>query len=131
MSPFDPFAALGLPRDASTATIKATYRQLVRKYHPNRHQGSEESKAALSEQFHTVHQAWQHLSDPVKRRRYVELLRLAEEQEGLLARMQDLLNGHDDTPDAPEPAYGHAHTQHRDGYISSDADEDLPQMGLM
>ena len=127
MAPFDPFEALGLPRDASTATIKQTYRQLVRRYHPNRHQGSEESKAALSEQFHTVHQAWTYLSDPDKRRRYLELLRLAEEQEALLARMQDLLNSNEDDADtAAKPVEHHQH----DGYVSSDADEDLPQVGL-
>ncbi|KAK3615402.1 hypothetical protein LTR56_026610 [Elasticomyces elasticus] len=128
-APFDPFAALGLPRDASTETIKATYRQLVRRYHPNRHQGSEESKATLSEQFHIIHQAWKYLSDPEKRRRYLELLRLAEEQEGLLARMQDLLDGKEVEHDAVASS---DHVQH-DGYVSSDADEDddLPQVGLV
>ncbi|KAK0281476.1 hypothetical protein LTR35_000811 [Friedmanniomyces endolithicus] len=127
-APFDPFAALGLPRDASTATIRATYRQLVRRYHPNRHQGSEESKTALSEQFQTVHQAWKYLCDPVKRRRYLELLQLAEEQEGLLARMHDLLNSDEHTEEQDD---GRAAVQaQHDGYLSSDAEDDLPHVGL-
>ncbi|KAK5115876.1 hypothetical protein LTR85_009470 [Meristemomyces frigidus] len=123
-TPFDPFEALGLSRDASTATIKSRYRELARRYHPNRHQGSEDSKTALSEQFQSVNQAWKCLVEPEKRRRYLELLRLAEEQDALLARMADLLN-------ANEPSSNpNNHTSHNDGNVSSDADEDdLPYVG--
>jgi curved DNA-binding protein CbpA len=125
-APFDPFEALGLPRDASDALIKARYRELARKYHPNRQQGNDELKAALSERFHVIHQAYHHLVVPDKRRRYVELLRLAEEEAGLRARMADLLNGivEQHTPHAHDHSHGH------DGHVSSDADEDdLPRLG--
>ncbi|KAK4546450.1 hypothetical protein LTR36_002127 [Oleoguttula mirabilis] len=122
--PFDPFRALGIPRDASTATIKSRYHELARKYHPNRHQGSEESKAALSEQFQSVHQAWKCIVEPEKRRRYIELLRLAEEQDVLLARMADLL-----TVNEPNSVLS-SQAPHHDGHVSSDADEDdLPYVG--
>ena len=43
---FDPFEALGLERDANPKSIKAQYYELARRYHPNRNQGSDESKAA-------------------------------------------------------------------------------------
>lgn len=119
----DPFEALGLPRSASTATIKSRYRELARRYHPNRHQGSEESKAALSAQFQSVHQAWKCLVEPEKRRRYLELLRLAEEQDALLAQMADLLN-------ANQRQANLTNQSHHDGHVSSDADEDdLPHVG--
>ncbi|KAK3680289.1 hypothetical protein LTR78_000667 [Recurvomyces mirabilis] len=122
-SPFDPFEALGVPRDASAATIKAQFRQLARRYHPNRQQGPEESKAALSDAFHTVRHAYKQLIDDNKRRRYVELLRLAEEQQHLLSRMADLLR---------ESEHETGHSEAKDGDLSSDADdEDLPQMGLV
>ncbi|KAF2773047.1 hypothetical protein EJ03DRAFT_387346 [Teratosphaeria nubilosa] len=124
--PFDPFEALGLSRDASNATVKSRYRELARKYHPNRQQGSEEAKAVLCEQFHTVHQAWRHLKDPDKRRRYVELLRLAEEQAELETRMFDLVNG------ADQHSPSNYVNLDQDGHVSSDADDDvLPRIGTL
>jgi len=122
--PFDPFKALGVSRDASTAFIKARYCELARRYHPNRHQGSEESKTALSDQFQIIHQAWKCLTDPDRRRRYLELLRLAEEQDALLARMTDLFaTDEQQRSSAPQ-------TPKLDGYMSSDENEDeLPYVG--
>ncbi|EMC97981.1 hypothetical protein BAUCODRAFT_31988 [Baudoinia panamericana UAMH 10762] len=122
---FDPFAALDLPRDASTETIRLQYRRLARRYHPNRHQLAD-SNSALSEQFHTVHQAWKHLADPDKRRRYLVFLRFAEEQEDLLARMADLLSNEGNKA-------GKEGEQHEpgSGYVSSEPDDDvLPHIGL-
>lgn len=78
----------------------------------------------LSEQFQTIHQAWKCLIEPNKRRRYIELLRLAEEQDVLLARMADLLTEKEAHSNA-----SHGTTQ-QDGHVSSDADEDdLPYVG--
>jgi len=125
-APFDPFGALGLPRNATSRDIKARYRELALKYHPNRSQGSDEAKAALADQFYTIHQAWQYLVDPDKRRRHLELLKLAEEHTELLARMVDLLNN-----DEPTSLHVNNRPGGHDGYISSDADEDaLPHIGL-
>ena len=127
VAPFDPFEALGLPRDASPAAIKSRYRELARKYHPNRHQGSDESKAVLAGHFHLVQQAYNHLKAPDKQRRALELLRLADEQEALLFRMADLL-----AEDEQKDKDGHSprqQTPQLDGHISSDADEDdLPHV---
>ncbi|KAK5118892.1 hypothetical protein LTR62_000103 [Meristemomyces frigidus] len=124
-APFDPFEALGLSRDAGTSAIKAQFRCLARRYHPNRQQGPEEAKTTLSDQFHTIRHAYQQLIDENKRRRYVELLRLAEEQQGLLSRMADLLREGETVAHTVKPA---AHN----GYLSSDADDDdLPHVGLV
>lgn len=119
--PFDPFEALGVPRDASTATIKSRFRELARRYHPNRQQGSDEAKEALCDQFCLIHQAYKHVIEPNKRQRCLELLRLADEQHELLERMADLL---------AEPNEPSKDQLHQDGYLSSDADEDLPNVGL-
>ena len=35
----DPFEVLGIPRTSSDAEIKAAYRNLVKEYHPDKHQG--------------------------------------------------------------------------------------------
>ncbi|KAF2716506.1 hypothetical protein K431DRAFT_289365 [Polychaeton citri CBS 116435] len=79
------YAALSLDRDASPATIRAKYYQLARLYHPNRHQGSDETKRHLSNHFNHIFGAWQVLSHPNERRRYDELLQLAE-MEGKVRR---------------------------------------------
>jgi len=121
---FDPFEALGLERDASTRTIKAKYHNLALKYHPNRNQGSDESKGALAEHFHNVHSAWGLLADADKRRRCIELLQLSDLQEAVYTSVADLLYA-DEHPEQQ--------TEHKspppDGHISSDADDDdLPRI---
>jgi curved DNA-binding protein CbpA len=79
--PPDPYAALGLERDCSPQTIKARYYQLARRYHPNRNYGTDEAKHALAGHFHRVHEAWLLLNRPEQRRRYLEIIELAELQD--------------------------------------------------
>lgn len=123
---FDPFEALGLPRNASGQAIKQRYHALARKYHPNRHQGSDEAKATLSDHFHHVNQAWNLLNKADNRRRRVELLNLLELQDEMLAHFMDLLNA-----DTPEERHDEKQEHlELEGNISSDADEDLPNVGL-
>nr|POF27596.1 chaperone protein dnaj [Quercus suber] len=113
-TPFDPFGALGVSRDASPALIKARYRELARRYHPNRQQGSDDDKRILVEYFQQIHHAWQLLRTPDNRRRYVELLQLAESQEAILRSMADLLE------ESNEHTHHEPHSH--DGHISSDGD---------
>lgn len=122
---FDPFEALGLSRDASEHIIKQRYHHLSRKYHPNRHQGSDESKAKLSERFHDIHQAWKVLSHAASRRRQVELLTLLELQDEMLTHLSELLSA-----ETPDEKHDSRHGSDLDGHVSSDADEDLPNVGL-
>lgn len=126
---FDPFAALGLERDAGIKAIRSRYYELARRYHPNRNQGSDESKSVLAEHFHNVHQAWQLLSETGQRRRCIELLELCELQEVVLTSVADLL--YED--EYPEPQQREQHVEHSttapDGHVSSDADDDdLPRI---
>jgi curved DNA-binding protein CbpA len=78
--PPDPYLALGLDRGCSPQTIKARYYQLARRYHPNRNYGTDEDKHALAGHFHRIHEAWQLLNKPEQRKRYLELIELAELQ---------------------------------------------------
>ena len=128
---FDPFEALGLPRDASTAAIKSRYHALARKYHPNGNQGPDESKTALSEHFYHINEAWKLLSKEDVRRRTVQVLRLLELQEELVSHFADLLENDDQAePPAGQTAPSINSDLDPDHHTSSDADEDLPNVGI-
>ena len=61
----DPYATLGLPRDATERQVRAAYRRLAMRYHPDRHPDEQ-----TSERMRGVNEAWHILSSPVRRRRY-------------------------------------------------------------
>ncbi len=62
----DPYEILGLTRDADEAAIKAAYRKLAKRHHPDLHPG--DKKAA--ERFQELNNANDLLSDPEKRARF-------------------------------------------------------------
>ena len=62
----DYYKALGVPRNATGKEIKAAYRKLARKYHPDVNPGSAQAEARFKE----INEAHEALSDPGKRRRY-------------------------------------------------------------
>jgi len=59
----DYYKILGVPKGADEKTIKAAYRRLARKYHPDVNKGS-------AERFKEINEAHTVLSDPEKRKRY-------------------------------------------------------------
>jgi molecular chaperone DnaJ len=61
----DPYAVLGVERDADADTIKKAYRRLARQYHPDVN-----SEPGAAERFKEVSHAYEVLSDPEKRRVY-------------------------------------------------------------
>jgi curved DNA-binding protein CbpA len=61
----DPYATLGVPRDATERQVRAAYRRLAMRYHPDRHPDER-----TSERMRGVNEAWHILSSPVRRRRY-------------------------------------------------------------
>jgi len=62
----DLYKVFEVSRSASQNDIKKKYRELTRKYHPDRNQGNKEASGKFSE----VAEAYEVLSDPKKRRLY-------------------------------------------------------------
>lgn len=87
MAAKDLYSVLGVSRGASDKDIKAAYRKLARKYHPDVNPGNK----AAEETFKTINGAYEVLSDPDKRKKYdeygdqwqyAEQMRKAQEQAG-------------------------------------------------
>lgn len=64
----DYYAALGVPKNASTDEIKKAYRKLARQYHPDANKGDEKSE----EKFKEISEAYDVLSDEKRRKEYDE-----------------------------------------------------------
>jgi len=62
----DLYKVLELQRNASQNDIKRKYREMTRKYHPDKNQGNRQASAKFAE----VAEAYEILSDPKKRRKY-------------------------------------------------------------
>jgi curved DNA-binding protein len=62
----DYYKILGVPKTATAKEIKAAYRKLARKYHPDVNKGDAKSEARFKE----INEANEVLSDPDKRKRY-------------------------------------------------------------
>ncbi|MBI5623877.1 MAG: molecular chaperone DnaJ [Elusimicrobia bacterium] len=62
----DYYNLLGVPRNATEAELKAAYRKLAMKYHPDRNPGDKSSE----DKFRKINAAYEALSDPKKRQVY-------------------------------------------------------------
>ncbi len=65
----DYYKVLGVDRKASEDQIKRAYRDLAKKYHPDRNPGDKSSE----EKFKSINEAYEVLKDPKKRQRYDQL----------------------------------------------------------
>ncbi len=66
---FDPYAVLGVARNASAAEIRTAYLGLVARYHPDHHQGNP-LEGLAADKMSELNQAWEILSDPERRAAY-------------------------------------------------------------
>src|SRR4051812_14466646 len=62
----DYYKTLGVDRSADEKSLRAAYRKLARKHHPDANQGDKQSE----ERFKEINEAYEVLSDPDKRRMY-------------------------------------------------------------
>jgi curved DNA-binding protein len=65
----DYYKLLGVERSASADEIKKAFRKLALKYHPDRNPGDKSAE----DHFKSLNEAYEVLSDPVKRKRYDQL----------------------------------------------------------
>lgn len=61
----DPYAVLGIPREATSEQVQRAYRRLAKRYHPDLH-----PDAQTNQQMRRVNRAWEALSTPASRARY-------------------------------------------------------------
>ena len=98
------YKTLGVPKDATLATIRSAYRKLVLSCHPDKTQ-DEAEKAVRQEKFHEVQSAYETLSDESKRHKYDEKVKLAE----LRAERTEIL-GERSNPRRADDYYGSSRT---------------------
>src|SRR5215217_8517557 len=65
----DSYSSLGVAKTASQKEIKAAYRKLARKHHPDVNQGDKSAESRFKE----INEAYEVLGDPDKRKKYDEL----------------------------------------------------------
>ncbi|KAJ5551355.1 hypothetical protein N7535_000694 [Penicillium sp. DV-2018c] len=81
----DPYATLGVAKDATLTEIRAAHRKRVLKCHPDKIQDESQRRAAQDE-FQQVQQAYELLSDETQRARYDQTVKIAELKRELLER---------------------------------------------
>ena len=64
--PFDPYKILGIDRDATGKQVKAAYRKLAKKHHPDTNPGDTEAAA----RFRDITDACNILTDPARRKEW-------------------------------------------------------------
>ena len=62
----DPYATLGLARDASPLQVARAHRRLAKAHHPDLHEGAHEA----ADRMRRINEAWAILSNPARRREY-------------------------------------------------------------
>jgi hypothetical protein len=85
----DPYAVLGVPREATSLQVARAHRRLAKRYHPDLHPGED-----VTDRMRTINEAWHLLSNPTRRAAY--------DLDHPLGGVGSL--GHWDAPPRPVPA---------------------------
>jgi curved DNA-binding protein CbpA len=106
--PEDPYGILGVTKDADISIIRREHRRLVLKHHPDRLKISPESPDLLEQakaKFMRIQKAYETLSDPTKRARYDDSLKLAKlrQHDGPTTMSPDPAPGDEPATDPPRP----------------------------
>ncbi|KEF57924.1 uncharacterized protein A1O9_05846 [Exophiala aquamarina CBS 119918] len=83
--PPDPYAALGVAKDAEFSAIRSSYRKLALLHHPDRIK-DEALREKGKDEFQKIQRAWELLGDAEKRQRYDDRVRLAELRKEAMTR---------------------------------------------
>ena len=127
----NPYAVLGISRDATFQDIKRAHRKRILKCHPDKVQG-EAQRAKAQDEFQAVQQSYELLSDETERAKYDRRVRIGELRQEL--REQDL-TADAAYPSTPTAAARSANREFRDGRIYEERvpantaffdDEDVP-----
>jgi curved DNA-binding protein CbpA len=65
----DPYAILGVARDATPLQVARAHRRLAKRHHPDLHAGADAVSEA-AEQMRRINEAWAILSNPMRRREF-------------------------------------------------------------
>jgi curved DNA-binding protein CbpA len=65
----DPYAVLGVPRDATSLQVARAHRRLAKEHHPDLQEG-DERRAEAADRMRRINEAWAVLSDPDARAAY-------------------------------------------------------------
>jgi curved DNA-binding protein CbpA len=100
--PPDPYHALGVLKDADISAIRSAHRKLVLKLHPDRIK-DEAEKLKGKDEFQKVQQAYELLSDPDKRSRYDDRIKLAALRKEAMTRESPMRTTSASYPMRPAP----------------------------